>query len=283
MRPVGAGSVGQTHTVSAADPIFTAIVDRLAAAGCIAAQEEARELLAAAPDAPTLRAWLDRREQGEPLAWITGRVRFAGLNLHMMPGVYVPRSQSEELARRAATLLPYTGRAVDLCTGSGAVAAHLSAQVPTASVIGIDLDRRAAACAFRNGVPAVVTDLAAPLRIHGGVDLVTAIAPYVPTGELRHLPTDVQRYEPRVALDGGDDGLDLVRRVIAAAALLLRSGGWLLMEIGGDQDEALAPTLATAGYDLVTPWWDDDGDLRGIACRTAGSSRRASKRVVRVT
>jgi release factor glutamine methyltransferase len=95
------------------------------------------------------------------------------------------------------------------------------------------------------------------------------VAPYVPTAELRLLPADVQRHEPRLALDGGADGLDLVRRVIAAAADLLRSGGWLLVEVGGDQDAALTPTLTATGFDVVIPWWDDDGDLRGIASRRA--------------
>jgi release factor glutamine methyltransferase len=112
--------------------------------------------------------------------------------------------------------------------------------------------------------------LAEPLRSEVGFDLVTAVAPYVPTGELRLLPADVQRYEPRLALDGGTDGLDLVRRAIAAARRLLRPGGWLLVEVGGTQDKVLAPTLAEAAFDLVTHWWDDDGDLRGIASRAAG-------------
>lgn len=242
------------------------MVGRLETAGCVAAHEEAVELLAAAPDAPTLEAWLRRREQGEPSAWITGTMLFGGQVLHVARGVYVPRAQTEELARRAAALLPGGGRAVDLCTGTGAVAAHLMARVPSAMVIGVDIDPRAAACARRNGVPAIVGDLAASLRRRQGCDVVTAVAPYVPTGDIRLLPADVQRYEPRLALDGGRDGLDLVCRVIVAARHLLRPGGWLLVEIGGAQDEALAPVLAT-GFDLVRPWWDEDGDLRGIAAR----------------
>jgi release factor glutamine methyltransferase len=262
--------------VSVADPILEAVVDRLVAAGCVAADEEAAELAAAAPDSRTLEAWLRRREQGEPSAWITNTVLFCGQSLHMAPGVYVPRIQSEELARRAATLLPDHGRAVDLCTGAGAVAAHLIEQVPTASVIGIDIDVRAATCARRNGVPTAVGDLGAPLRRHQGFDVVAAVAPYVPTGELRLLPADVQRYEPRLALDGGADGLELVHRVIAGAGDLLRPGGWLLVEVGGDQDEALAPALAATGFQHVTPWWDDDGDLRGIA---AQATRRPVDRI----
>lgn len=267
----GGGRRSHTRWVSVADSLVAAVTDRLLAAGCVSADEEATEFLAAAPDEPTLEAWLRRREQGEPPAWITGTHVFCGQTLHIAAGVYVPRIQSEELARRAAALLIDNGRAVDLCTGAGAVAAHLMAQVPTATVIGIDIDARAAACAHRNGVPTAMADLAGPLRRHEGFDLVTAVAPYVPTGELGLLPADVQRYEPRLALDGGADGLDLVRRVVAAAGHLLRPGGWLLIEIGGDQDEALAPTLAATGFDLVTPWWDEDGDLRGIASQATRS------------
>lgn len=248
-----------------ADP--AAVVDRLVAAGCVAAVEEAGELLAVAEDDRRLEAMVRRREQGEPLAWITGTVRFCGRTMHITPGVYVPRRQSEELARRAAALLADGSWAIDLCTGAGAVAAHLRAQVPTAAVCGVDIDPRAAACARTNGVPTVVADLAAPLRADHGVDVVTAVAPYVPTGDLRLLPADVQRHEPALALDGGDDGLDLLRRAIVAARRLLRPGGWFVFEIGGDQDEAVAPSLAASGFDVVVPWWDDDGDLRGIAAQ----------------
>ncbi len=93
------------------------------------------------------------------------------------------------------------------------------------------------------------------------------MCPYVPTDGLAFLPRDVQRHEPRRALDGGDDGLALARRVVAGAARLLRPGGWLLLELGGDQDGLLAPDLATAGFAEVDPWHDTDGDLRGVAAK----------------
>jgi hypothetical protein len=119
-----------------ADPDLAAVTARLLAAGCVAAAAEAASFLAAAPDRRTLDSWLVRREQGEPPAWITGTTTFCGRTLHVSPGVYVPRAQTEELARRAASVLPPGGRALDLCTGTGAVAAHLRARVPTAAVIG---------------------------------------------------------------------------------------------------------------------------------------------------
>lgn len=254
-------------STSAVDPRRVAVVDRLLAAGCVAAEEEADELLLAARDVRTLEAWVRRREHGEPMAWITGTLTFCGQTLYVAPGVYVPRHQTEELARRAAALLPPRGLAVDLCTGAGAVAVHLQTAVPKGRVVGVDIDMGAARCARRNRVQVVVGDLDEPLRPRSGVALVTAVAPYVPTAAIALLPADVQRYEPLRSLDGGPDGLDLVRRVVAAAARLLRPGGWLLAEVGGDQDEALAPALSAAGFTTVTPWHDDDGDLRGFAAR----------------
>jgi release factor glutamine methyltransferase len=248
------------------------VVNRLVAAGCVAADEEADELVAAAPVDATLECWLRRREQGEPMPWITGTLQFCGQSLQVAPGVYVPRIQSEEVARRAAALLPDGGVAVDLCTGAGAVAAYLARQVPAATTIGIDIDVRAARCAWRNGVLVIVADLDRPLRRDREFDIVTAVAPYVPTGQLQFLPADVQRYEPRVALDGGEDGLDLVRRIVAAAGRLLRPEGWLLLELGGTQDQALKPALAASGFDLAEPWWDEEGDLRGLAAQAKGSA-----------
>lgn len=244
-----------------------AIVDRLSAAGCVDAEREAATFLAAAPDPATLDEWIRRREQGEPPGWITGTVVFCGRELHLAPGVYVPRPQSEVLARRAAALLPPHGSALDMCTGSGAVAAHLSAQVPTATVIGTDRDIRAARCARRNGVHAIVADLAASVRHAATFDVVTAVAPYVPSEAIAFLPRDVQRWEPRFALDGGDDGLELVRRVIEAAGQRLRPGGWLLIEVAADQDRDLAESLTINAFDQIETWRDDDGDLRGIVAR----------------
>jgi release factor glutamine methyltransferase len=230
--------------------------------------------MTAAPDGEVLEGWLGRREHGEPLAWITGRMEFCGRWLHVAPGVYVPRVQSEELARRASRALPDHGRAADLCTGAGAIAAHLLAEVPTASVIGVDLDPQAVACAASNGVRAVVGDVDLALGQDGSFDVVTAVPPYVPTDELRLLPADVQRYEPRAALDGGADGLDVARRVVSAAARLLAPGGWLLIELGGDQDEALTPELAPSRFGSAESWRDEDGDLRGLAAQAL--SRRGS-------
>jgi release factor glutamine methyltransferase len=244
------------------------IVERLAAAGCVAPEEEARELRAGASDDRALEERVRRRERGEPLAWITGTTSFCGRAVRVEPGVYVPRPQSEELARRAAALLPDGGRAVDLCTGCGSIAVAMSAARPGASVVGVDLEPRAVANARRNGVRAVRSDLGDALRANA-FEIVTAIAPYVPTGDLRLLPSDVTRCEPSLALDGGDDGLVVLHRVVAAAARLLRSGGWLMIEVGGSQDHGLRPALDDSGFGNEETWADEAGDLRGLAARLA--------------
>lgn len=260
----------QVPTHGFGDPL----VARLARAGCVDAEGEAAELMAMVDIAPEtdLDAAVRRREDGEPLAWIVGSTRFGTGRVRVHPGVYVPRPQTEELARRAAALLPPGGTAVDLATGCGAIAGALRAADPAARVVGIDLSPAAAVNAAANGVAAAVATLAGdrvPIA-SGTVDVVTAVAPYVPTPDMAFLPSDVQRHEPRLALDGGADGLDLVRAVVTAAARLLRPGGWVVVEVGADQDELLAPTLTAAGFAPITSprtqtWHDDDGDLRGLA------------------
>lgn len=243
---------------------------RLQAAGCVSAEEEAVLFVDAAPDPATLDDWIRRREQGEPPAWITGTVTFCDRSVAVDPGVYVPRPQTEALARRAAAALGElpAGRqiAADLCTGSGAVAAHLKATVPDATVVGVDIDPAAVRCARRNSVPAAVGNLGDPLRSdHFGI--VAAVVPYVPTDELRFLPSDVLGHEPRSALDGGDDGLAIARAAVTSAARLLRADGRLFLELGGEQSVGLLAHLSSQGFDEIDPWYDADNDLRGIAAR----------------
>jgi release factor glutamine methyltransferase len=239
-------------------------------AGCVAAREEALELLrAVGDDRRALQELVARRSAGEPLAWLVGGAVFCGAPLVTCPGVYVPRPQSERLVREALSRLPRSGLAVDLCTGSGAIAAALARKRPEARVLATDIDARAVECARRNGVEAYAGDMAEalPQEIRGRADVVVAVVPYVPTDELRLLARDVLEYEPRRALDGGADGADLLRRAVVEAAGLLRRGGSLLLELGGDQADLLDPLLARTGYHDVRLLFDEEDDLRGLACR----------------
>jgi release factor glutamine methyltransferase len=214
---------------------------------------------------------LARRERGEPLAWIVGSTVFCDLRMAVDPGVFVPRPQTELLARRAAELLPADGTAVDLCTGCGAVAVVLRSRRPRATVLATDADAAAVACARRNGVDARLGDLDAPLpaALRSRADVVTAVVPYVPAEELHLLPSDVRTFEPRGALDGGAGGLVVLRRAAEAAARLLRSGGSAMFELGGDQAAAMTDVFSRLGFDRVRVHRDEDGLDRAIEARLA--------------
>lgn len=243
---------------------LTAVLSR---GGFIAAQEEADELLAcAAGDVELLDSLVARRLTGEPLAWITKKVSFCGAQISMDPGVYVPRWQSEPLARRAAERLPATGLAIDLCTGSGAIARTLTANRPGARVVASDIDDRAVACAAANGVEVYRGDLFAPLprSLEGRVDVVVGVVPYVPTPALPLLQRDTFAFESTLCYDGGPDGTDILKRVLRESPRFLRRGGALLLELGGNQADALRGDLDRVGYVDVSVLADEDGDVRGI-------------------
>ena len=249
------------------------IAVRLAAAGFVAPEEEAAELAAAARgDGALLERLVARRLTGEPLAWITGTVRFCGVDLHVDPGVYVPRWHSEGLAARAAERLPDGGVAVDLCTGSGAIACVMSARRPAARILATDADPGAVACARANGVQALPGDLFEPVpaALAGAVDVVVGVVPYVPEGELGLLQRDTLTFESALPYDGGPDGTGVLRRTIAGSPRFLRAGGTLLLELGRGQPELLAGDLVRHGFTDVSVLRDDEGDVRGVEAVLAG-------------
>lgn len=236
-------------------------------AGFVAADDEALELLEAANgDDVILASMLERRLRGEPFAWIVGNTTFCGLRVKVHDGVYVPRWQSEPLARRAVELLPARGVALDVCTGSGAIAMVLRAQRPDARILATELDERAASCARDNGVDVYVGDLFAPLPhdLDGNVDVIVAVVPYVPTPSLSLLPRDTFAFESPLSYDGGDDGVDVLRRVLDESRRFLRPGGALLVELGGDQVQVLGIDVTRLGFGDVTLLFDDDDDVRGL-------------------
>jgi release factor glutamine methyltransferase len=254
--------------MAAAD--HAALSATLARAGCLASDEEASELIeAAAGDPGRLAAFVERRVSGEPTAWIVGQLRFCGLTVRVHRGVYVPRWQTEPLAERAASLLPDDGMAVDVCTGSGAIAVVLRDRRPSARVLGTDTDPAAVACARDNGVEAYLGDLMDPVpeALAGRVDVVTGVVPYVPTDELRLLARDVLAFEPLAALDGGPGGTRHLLRAVRAASAWLRPGGVLLLELGGEQDDEIARHCEALGFADVEIVRDDDGDVRAIEAR----------------
>jgi release factor glutamine methyltransferase len=231
---------------------YAGIVARLRAAGCVFAEDEAQLLIAAASTPAELADMVDRRVAGAPIEYVVGWAEFAGLRIIVEPGVFRPRPRTEFLVGQAAALARPRAVVVDLCCGSGALGAALVAFVDEVELYAVDLDPAAVRCARRN-VPADAAvyegDLYEPLpvRLQGRVDVLVANAPYVPTDAIELMPPEARLHEPRVSLDGGADGLDVLRRVIAGAPRWLAPGGHLLVESSQDQAAELVGAVARAG------------------------------------
>jgi len=249
-------------------------VATLRAAGCVFAEEEARLLHEAAPDPAGLAALVARRCAGEPLEQVVGWAEFAGRRVAVAPGVFVPRLRSVALVRLGATLAR-GGPVVDLCCGTGAIglAIHAAAGGP---LYAADISAAAVRVARRNLAPVgghvLLGDLYAPLPPHlrGRVHLIAANVPYVPSAEVELMPAEARLHEPRGALDGGPDGLDLVRRVARDARRWLAPGGHLLVEASARQAARAARIFAAAGLrPHVTRF--DEWDAWVISGRAAGT------------
>jgi release factor glutamine methyltransferase len=256
-----------------------AVALELARAGFPAAREEVRQMIETAGGDPAIwRCWAARRREGEPLEWLIGFATFMGHRVRVDRGVYVPRPQTELVAWRAIDCLPHGGTAIDLCTGSGAIAVALRNERPGARVVATDIDTDACRCAAKNDVEVYQGYLADPVPadLIGTFDVVVAVVPYVPTDAIAFLPRDVRRYEPRAALDGGQHGITLLEETVTASSRLLHHGGALVLELGGSQDELLDPLLRAAGFNLVARLVDEDGDLRGIQAQLASPQVAAS-------
>jgi release factor glutamine methyltransferase len=241
------------------------VIGRLRAAGCVFAEDEADLLLSAGLAPQGLINAVHRRVEGFPLEHILGWAEFCGLRIRVGAGVFVPRRRTELLVREAAALLGAAGAGaserapsttpvvVDLCCGSGAVGTALAALVQGSEVHASDVDPAAVRCARLNVLPVggVVHEgdlyAALPARLRGNVDMLAVNAPYVPTGSISSMPHEARVHEPRVSLDGGPDGLDIQRRVIAEASAWLRQGGHLLIETSRLQAPHTAAAMVSAG------------------------------------
>jgi release factor glutamine methyltransferase len=213
------------------------------------AEDEAELLIAAAPSASDLARLVEERVAGLPLELVLGWAEFCGLRIAIDAGVFVPRRRSEFLVRQAAVFARAGAIVIDLCCGSGAVGAALAAS-ERIQLYAVDIDPAAMQCAKRNVDGQVyLGDLYEPLpaTLQGRVDVLVANAPYVPTDELGFMPLEARLYEPRVALDGGVDGLDIQRRVAASAPLWLAPTGTLLIETSARQAARTAAIVKRAG------------------------------------
>lgn len=231
-----------------------AVVARLRGAGCVFAEEEARLLRAAARTAGELNDMVERRVAGLPLEQVVGWAEFCGLRILLGPGVFVPRRRSEFIVETAAALDSDRSPVIlDLCCGTGALGVAVAAKLGGGELHAADVDPEAVACARRNVEPAggrvYEGDLFAPLpeTLRGRVTTLLCNAPYVPTAEIGLLPAEAREHEHRVALDGGQDGLAVLRRAASGAPGWLAPGGHLLVETSERQAGAMAGVMAAAG------------------------------------
>ncbi|WP_405954041.1 putative protein N(5)-glutamine methyltransferase [Streptomyces phaeochromogenes] len=233
-------------------PSYAHVVTALRSAGCVFAEDEARLILSTARTPAELTVMVDRRVAGLPLEHVLGWAEFRGLRIAVEPGVFVPRRRTEFLVEQAVALAPEAPVVVDLCCGSGAVGAALAAALPGAELHAADVDPAAVRCARRNvgaGARVHEGDLfeALPRALRGRIGILAANVPYVPSGEVGLLPPEARDHEPLVALDGGGDGLDVLRRVAAEAPRWLAPGGSLLVETSERQAGLAVEILSDAG------------------------------------
>lgn len=205
------------------------------------------------------RALVRRRGAGEPVSYLVGHREFWSMRFAVGPGVLTPRPETERLVECALEKMGETGRFLDLGVGSGAIAVALLTDKPGWTGVGIDREPAAVETAAKNGkalgvggrLEVLQGDLFAPVAGQT-FELIVSNPPYIPTGDIAGLVREVADHEPRVALDGGDDGLDPTRRIVAEAPGHLTPSGWLLMEFGVGQGEAVRTILEEApGLDVV--------------------------------
>ena len=196
--------------------------------------------------------WLARRERREPLQYILGNQPFMGFMLKTSPAALIPRADTERLCEAALGVLRPGMRALDLCTGTGALAIALKKLCPQAEVSALDLSEDALALAQSNAealkadIRFYAGDLFSPLQGER-FDLIVSNPPYIPQKDLPALQAEVQ-FEPMMALDGGEDGLSFYRRIAQEAPAHLNPGGYLMLEIGSDQGQSVPQLLAEAGF-----------------------------------
>ncbi len=206
-----------------------------------------------AEELTAFRARVERRARREPLQYILGEAEFWSLPLHVNPAVLIPRPDTEILVEEALRVGRAARTLLDVGTGSGAVALALARELPDLRVDAVDLSEEALAVAaenaLRNDLSGQVAFRREDLReLTGGpFDLVVSNPPYIPAADIASLMPEVRDFEPRLALDGGSDGLEAYRALAAQSQGLLAPGGWLLVEVGIAQAEAVRALFAAAG------------------------------------
>lgn len=224
------------------------------------------------------RALHTRRRTGEPVAYLLGKREFYGRSFRVDARVLIPRPETEllvEVGLERTRQLALSARVLDLCTGSGCVAISLARERPTTRVLGTDVSPGAVAVAEENATRLgaasnsgfFLSDVFAAVGPRSRFDLITANPPYIPAREIPTLQVDIRGFEPHLALVGGEDGLDLVRRIVADAPAFLAPGGVLAMELASGQASEVAALLAHSGYRDVVVAKDYGGHERVVSGR----------------
>lgn len=247
---------------------------RLRTAGCVYAEDEAQLLTEAAGSGDELERLVARRaDEGLPLEQVLGWAAFAGLRVPLRPSVFVPRRRTELLAAEASALTSPRAAVVELCCGSGAISLVLLAAEPSLELYATELEPAAVACAaenLRGRATVLAGDLYHPLPagLRGRVRVLVANAPYVPTGSIPLMPAEARDHEPAVTLDGGADGLDVLRRVLVGAPDWLAPGGVVLVECSEAQLPALTALAVEAGLEPAVRR-DEDREATVVVARLA--------------
>ncbi len=223
-------------------------------------------------EADAFLAAVKRRADGEPVSRIRGEREFYGRTFAVTPDVLDPRPDTELLVELGLEKLPRGGRVLDLGTGSGCILVSILAERPDARGVGVDLSRAALEVARRNverhGVGARTELVNGSWDAAAGVfDVVVSNPPYIPSGDIGGLAVEVRAHDPALALDGGPDGLSAVRDILTTAREALGADGWLAMEVGFDQTEAVMDLAAKAGWADVSRARDMAGHQRVVICR----------------
>lgn len=219
-----------------------------------------------------------RRSAGEPLQYILGNAHFRKIVLAVGPGVFIPRPETELLVEKALEKLPQGGTLIDLGTGSGAIALSIASERTDATVVATEADPGAFPWAVRNrdelglAVDVYEGDLfdALPESLMGTVDVVVSNPPYVSTSRKDILPIDVREHEPERALYGGGDGMLYTTKIAQQARKWLRPGGWLVLEMGEEQQQDMTTLLTGLEYEDVLIGIDLAQWPRLVVARFAG-------------
>ena len=213
-----------------------------------------------------LRDFTKRRGSGEPLQYITGKTDFRFITLKVQPDVLIPRPETEVLVSEALSACSVSPDkeefiAVDLCTGSGNIACSLAHELPNAQIFATDISPAACALALHNAESLGLSDRlsvlegnlgsALPADLKGRVELLISNPPYIPSGVLASMDAEVVDYEPALALDGGDDGLDIFRRILVVAQDFLCPAGIMAVELFEESLENAAQLSRDAGFQNV--------------------------------